>query len=60
MPIGILFWMLMILWFIFGMWWNWPADSSAGPRAFGPIGGNFLLFVLLFIIGWKLFGFVVQ
>jgi len=58
MPIGMLFWMLMILWFVFGLWWNWP--SSNEPRGFGPIGGNLLLFILLFMLGWKVFGFVVQ
>ena len=52
--------MLRILWFIFGLWWNWPAESSAGVRGFGPIGGTVLLFVLLAILGWKVFGSVVQ
>ena len=61
MTIGFLFWLLMILWLIFGMWWNWPASgSNGGPRAFGPVGGNLLLFVLLFLLGWKVFGFVIQ
>ncbi len=59
MPAGMIFWMLMILWFIFGLWWNWP-DPAAGRAGFGPIGGNILLFVLLFILGWKSFGFVIQ
>lgn len=58
MPIGMIFWMLMILWFFFGLYWNWPANNE--PRGLGILGGNLLLFVLLFIIGWKLFGFVVQ
>ena len=58
MPIGILFWLIMILWFIFGLWWNYP--SQGGPAGFGPIGGHLLLFILFFIVGWKLFGFVVQ
>lgn len=58
MPMGMIFWMLMILWFVFGLYWNWP--SSNDPKAFGGIGSNLLLFILLFIIGWRLFGFVVQ
>lgn len=57
MPIGILYWMLMILWFIFGLYWN-RADLSGGN--YGVMGGNLMLFILLFIIGWKMFGFVVQ
>ncbi len=59
MPIGFLFWLLMILWFLFGLWGNWPANPNDG-RAWAPVGGNLLLFILLFIIGWALFGFVIQ
>lgn len=60
MPIGLLFWLLMVLWLLFGMVIYWPADQSGGPRAFFPMGGNLLLFVLLFLLGWKAFGFVIQ
>jgi hypothetical protein len=60
MPIGLLFWLLMILWLLFGFVVYWPADRTAGPRAFAPMGGNLLLFVLLFLLGWKAFGFVIQ
>jgi len=58
--IGFIFWLLMILWLIFGLYWNWPQGGVNGPRAFGPLGGNLLLFVLLFILGWAVFGFVIQ
>lgn len=57
--IGFLFWLLMVLWLVFGMYINWPADQS-NPRNFGIMGGNLLLFVLLFLIGWAVFGFVIQ
>ena len=57
MPIGILFWVLMILWFIFGLYWN-GADIRGGN--YGWLGGNVLLFVLLGLIGWKVFGPVLQ
>jgi hypothetical protein len=56
MPIGILFWVLMILWIIFGgIWWNRGREWSYGW------GGNMLLlFVLLFLLGWGEFGFILQ
>jgi hypothetical protein len=55
-PIGILFWVLMVLWFLFGMYWNGvPSQANAGIW-----GGNLLLFILLFLLGWKAFGFVIQ
>lgn len=60
MSIGFVFWLLMILWVLFGLYWNWPDNAGAGPRAFGPLGGNLLLFILLFLLGWKAFGFVIQ
>jgi hypothetical protein len=58
MPLGVIFWILMILWFVFGLWGNWPVPADPSGRV--RFGGSLLLFVLLFIIGWKLFGFVVQ
>lgn len=43
MGIGLVFWVLMLLWLVFGLWWNWPA---AGSPAFAPIGNTLLLFIL--------------
>jgi len=52
-----IFWMLMILWAVLGIGGN----LYEGPyRSRILFGGNLLLFVLLFLVGWKLFGFVVQ
>lgn len=55
MPIGMIFWMLMILWFVFWGWTTWGpgmTQYSWAPHA--------LLFVLLFLLGWRTFGFVVS
>lgn len=57
MPIGILFWMLMILWFFFGLWWHGGELRSGN---YGFFGGNILLLVLLGLLGWKVFGAVLQ
>jgi hypothetical protein len=58
--IGFVFWLLMILWLIFGLFAIWPQGGFTGPAAYGPLGSNLLLFVLLFILGWKCFGFPIQ
>lgn len=58
MSIGLLFWVLMVLWAVFGFYYNWPA--SQGPNAFVPLGNSLLLFILLFLLGWAEFGFVVR
>jgi len=55
MPLGILFWVLMILWAVF---WGWGWRDPAQPFARG--GGYLLTFVLFLILGWKIFGPVIQ
>lgn len=57
MSIGFLFWLLMILWLIFGLYWN---RSTIQGGDYGILGGNLLLFILLFLLGWKAFGFPIQ
>jgi|HubBroStandDraft_2_1064218.scaffolds.fasta_scaffold104182_1 hypothetical protein len=57
MPIGILFWVIMILWFIFGLFWN-QSELKAGNWGF--FGGNLLLLILFGLLGWKVFGPVLQ
>lgn len=57
MPIGILFWVLMVLWFFFGLYWSWPSGGSPNMTV---VGGNLLLFVLLALLGWRVFGPVLQ
>jgi len=57
MPIGIAFWVLMMIWFVFGLIANWP--GGAVP-AWGGIVSNVLLFVLFALIGWHVFGAVLH
>ncbi len=55
MPISILFWVLMIIALLFGGWRGW---SDAPSRPF--YGFGLLLWVLLFLLGWEVFGFILQ
>lgn len=48
-----IFWLLMLLWLALGFWAAYPAFGWA-------YAGNFLLFALLFLLGWKAFGFPVE
>jgi asparagine N-glycosylation enzyme membrane subunit Stt3 len=57
LTIGLLFWILMILWFVFGIVVYWPGQPA---RPYAGIGNVVLLFVLFFLLGWAEFGFVVQ
>lgn len=49
MPIGILFWVLMILWLLFGAWVYYPSGWQV-------VGWSALLWVLLALLGWQQFG----
>lgn len=51
MTFALAFWILMLLWLVFGLaWWH----GSLGT--WGPLGGGLLLFILFLLLGWKLFG----
>ena len=56
MPLGILFWTLMIIWFVFGVWWAWPGQAQAPYAGYFPIGNTVLLFILFLLLGWHAFG----
>ena len=59
MPAGMIFWLLMILWAIASCVYGvYPNEGPYRRQIFG--GWGLLTFVLFFILGWKMFGFVVQ
>lgn len=56
MTIGFLFWLLML----FALIGGWVAYPPNGPAGYRPLGYSFLLWVLLFLLGWKTFGFPIN
>lgn len=48
MTIGLLFWILMLLWLFYGVWFNWPS--------WPPVGSYILLWVIIALLGWRAFG----
>ena len=52
---GLLFYILLLLWLVFGLWGQWPAAGTGSSR-FYPAGGTLLLFILILILGWSQFG----
>lgn len=52
LTLGLLFWILMILWLVFGMWAWWPLARANAP--------HFFLWFLLFLLGWAQFGFPIS
>ncbi len=57
MSIGLAFWVVYLIFIIFGGWVN-RASIQGGDL--GPFGGSLILAVLLFLLGWGVFGFIVH
>lgn len=57
MPLAYIFWLLMILWAIFGL--GYPVYTETPNRRI-TLGGNLLLFVLIVLLGWQVFGSAVK
>ncbi len=55
MSVGLLFWVLYIVALVFGFWTNWPAGGNVRP-----LGGTLLFFVLIGLLGYKVFGAAVH
>ena len=50
MGIGLVFWILMLIWLAFSLWWSWPLrDAQQLPQ-------TAFLFVLFLLLGWGVFG----
>lgn len=50
---GMVFWLLMILWLVLGLYVGWGAGVVL-------LGKDLLAFALIFLLGWHCFGFIVQ
>lgn len=50
MSLGLAFWILMLIWAVFGIF------VHVYPGPYGVWGGTLLLFVLLLLLGWQVFG----
>lgn len=51
MSIGLIFWILMLLWLVFGF-----ATYRGVVGTYGWYGNTLLLFILLLCLGWHAFG----
>lgn len=53
MTLGLAYWIIMLIWLVLGLWVGY---ASFGGASHYVLGGNLLLFVLLLLLGWKVFG----
>lgn len=52
LTLGLIFWILMLLWFIFGI----ATRMGQVPEVYGLWGNTVFLFILFFLLGWRVFG----
>jgi len=57
MSIGLIFWILMLLWLVMGFWLYWPGRPA---QPYGMFGTTLFLFVLFLLLGWRVFGAAIQ
>ncbi len=50
MSIGFWFWLLWVIWYLFGAWWIW------WPQGRYYLGSYSILWILIALLGWKVFG----
>lgn len=46
---GLLFWILMLLWLLLSLYWNWGGGYVV-------LATPLLIFLLLALLGWQVFG----
>jgi len=49
---GLIFWVLMLIWLVFGILWHFALFTAT----VGILGGTVLLFILFALLGWQVFG----
>ena len=57
MPLGILFWVIYVIAIIFGVWSNY---APAEPLWYRKAGAYLVLWLLVGMLGWSVFGPVVK
>jgi hypothetical protein len=55
MGLGEVFWVCMLLWVVF---WGWGRTASGQP--YWPAYNGWLLFFIIFVLGWRVFGFAIH
>jgi hypothetical protein len=55
MTLGFIYWLILLLWLIFGAWRGFAPN---GDRFF--FGGSLIVFILFALIGWQVWGSPLQ
>jgi hypothetical protein len=52
---GLIFWVLMLIWFVFALMLNF-GGGLGGYAHVGSIANSFLEFILFLLLGWQVYG----
>jgi hypothetical protein len=53
---GLIFWILMLLWLVLGVWGLYSSRPMNGAGWIAPVGGTLLEFLLFLLLGWGVYG----
>jgi hypothetical protein len=53
---GLIFWVLMLVWFVFALLLNFGGQSLGVAGHYGTIANSLLEFVLFLLLGWQVYG----
>lgn len=53
---GLIFWVLMLIWLVFGMVLNFGGAQFGGYAHAGLVANQLLEFVLFALLGWQVYG----
>jgi hypothetical protein len=53
---GLIFWVLMLIWFVFALVLSFAPGSLGGFVRGGATANEFLLFILFVLLGWQVYG----
>lgn len=53
---GLIFWVLMLIWFVFGLVIAFSPGTLGGYAHIGSGANTLLLFILFVLLGWQVYG----
>jgi hypothetical protein len=56
MHIGLWFWIIFVISLLFGGWSNRTVFTK---KNYGPVFSDFIVFILMFLLGWHCFGSII-
>jgi hypothetical protein len=60
MPLGILFWVVYVIAILFGLWANYESPQPNQPPWFRRTGPYLVIWLLVGMLGWSVFGPVIK